>query len=106
MTSKTALLAVLFTGVLIFGGSQLAYGAQLSINVNPETNSSPFEMKYQKSVVIEYEDGGEIAQLLRVKQKILFSSRQIHLIQELQIYKKDLIKNYHQMTLKPKLTIW
>lgn len=74
MTNKTVLLAVLFTGVLIFGSSQLAFGAQLSINVNPDTNSSPFEMKYQKSIVIEYEEGGEIAQLLRGQEAELFFS--------------------------------
>ncbi|MFB5597464.1 MAG: hypothetical protein ACE5RJ_00380 [Nitrosopumilaceae archaeon] len=74
MTSKTALLAVLFTGVLIFGGSQLAFGAQLAVNINPNANSSPFEMKYQKSIVIEYEDGGEIAKMLRGQEDKLFFS--------------------------------
>lgn len=74
MTGKAALLAILFTGVLIFGSSQLAFGAQLAANINPDGNSSPFEMKYQKSVVIEYEEGGEMAQLLRGQSAELFFS--------------------------------
>jgi len=65
---KTVLLAMLFTGVLIIGGSQLAFGAQLAINLNPDNNSAPFEMKYQKTVIIEYEDGGDIAKLLSGQQ--------------------------------------
>ena len=74
MTSKTALLAVLFTGVLIFGCSQLAFGAQLAISIPSDKNTAPFEMKYQKSVVIEYEEGGEIADLLRNQEVSIFMS--------------------------------
>ncbi len=65
MIGKAALLAVLFSVVLIIGVSQPAFGAQLEINLNPDNNSSPFEMKYQKTLIIEYEDGGDIADLLR-----------------------------------------
>jgi len=64
---KAPLLAVLITGVLIIGSSQLAFGAQLAINLNPDNNSSPFEMKYQKTLIIEYEEGGNIAKLLRAQ---------------------------------------
>ncbi len=74
MTNRAVLIAVLFTGVLIFGGSQVAYGAQMFAYVNSNTNSSPFEMKYQKSVVVEYEEGGEIAQLLRGQESSIFFS--------------------------------
>lgn len=63
---KGFLLAVLITGVLT-SGVQTAYGAQLSTIVNPNNDSSDFQMKYQKTVYIEYEDGGQIADMLRDK---------------------------------------
>jgi len=37
---KAALLAVLFSVVLIIGVSQPAFGAQLEINLNPDNNTS------------------------------------------------------------------
>jgi len=71
---KAALLAVLFSVVLIIGVSQPAFGAQLEINLNPDNNSSPFEIKYQKTLIIEYEEGGDIANLLRgQKSSVSFS---------------------------------
>ena len=56
---------VLFTGILIVGSSPAAWGAQLSAFVNPNEPDSPFEMKYQKTIFIEYQEGGQIADTLR-----------------------------------------
>ena len=58
---------VLLTSVLIVGSTQTVYGAQLNTIINPNNESSEFQMRYQKTVFIEYEEGGEIADLLRGK---------------------------------------
>jgi len=63
--NKARIFAVLITTFLIVGVSQSAYGAQLSVNINPDNPVSQFEMKYQKTIFLEYEDGGDIADLLR-----------------------------------------
>lgn len=39
--------------------------AQLDIKMNPDMDSSPFEIKYQKTIFIEYPDGGQVADMLR-----------------------------------------
>ena len=65
MNSKAVLFTVLVAGIIIVGTSQTAYGAQLNTIINPNNESSEFQMKYLKTVFIEYEEGGEIAELLR-----------------------------------------
>ena len=67
MNSKAVLFTVLLTSVLILGSSQAVYGAQLNTIVNPNNESSEFQMRYQKTVFIEYEEGGQVADLLRSK---------------------------------------
>ncbi len=42
-----------------------ASAAQLGTMINPDHNSSPFEIRYQKTIFIEYADGGDVADLLR-----------------------------------------
>lgn len=67
MNSKAVLFTVLLTSVLIIGSSQAAYGAQLNTIVNPNNPTSDFQIRYQKTVFIEYDEGGQIADLLRNK---------------------------------------
>ncbi len=63
--ARQSFFAVLLIGFLIVGTAPAAFGAQLNTFVNPGTPSSPFEMKYQKTIFIEYNQGGEIADQLR-----------------------------------------
>ena len=65
MNSKVVLFTVLVASIVIIGSSQTVYGAQLNTIVNPNNESSEFQMKYQKTVFIEYDEGGQIADLLR-----------------------------------------
>jgi hypothetical protein len=65
VTSKGILFTVLFTGILIIGSSQAAFGAQLEALVDPNKDSAFIKMKYQRTVFIEYNDGGQLADILR-----------------------------------------
>ncbi len=65
MDAKFFALTVFVTGLIISGGSSVAFGAQMDAFVNPDKKSSPFEIKYQKTVFIEYQEGGQVADLLR-----------------------------------------
>ena len=65
MFARQSFFAILLIGFLIVGTSPAAFGAQLNTFINPGTVSSPFEMKYQKTIFIEYNQGGEIADELR-----------------------------------------
>ena len=47
------------------GASQEAHAAQLDALINPSDETSPFSMTYQRTVFIEYEEGGAIADILR-----------------------------------------
>ena len=66
MNSKAVLFTILLTCVVV-AGSQTADGAQLNTIINPNNESSEFEINYQKTIFIEYEEGGEVADLLRSK---------------------------------------
>ena len=75
MNSRRLLFVVLFTGFLIIGSSSPAFGAQLSTYINPDKPASEFEMKYQRTIIIEYNEGGQIADALRGQQgEISFSA--------------------------------
>ena len=47
------------------GGAHEAHAAQLDAFINPSDETSPFSMTYQRTVFIEYEEGGAIADILR-----------------------------------------
>lgn len=42
-----------------------AWGAQLTISINPSEDSSSFNMRYLRTVSVQYPDGGQVADLLR-----------------------------------------
>ncbi|KAG2473893.1 MAG: conserved exported protein of unknown function [Nitrosopumilales archaeon] len=63
--SKTVVFAFFVSMLIIFGTSFPAWAAQLDARINPDVNSSPVEIKYQRTVFIEYNEGGEIAGELR-----------------------------------------
>ncbi len=65
MAFKLFLLSAFVVGLIISGTSTAAFGAQLDAFISPDKPSSPFEIKYQRTVFIEYQEGGQIADLLR-----------------------------------------
>ncbi|MBM3896254.1 MAG: hypothetical protein FJ360_00690 [Thaumarchaeota archaeon] len=75
MTSRSAIFTVLLSAILIVGTISPALAAQLEIRMNPEADFATGDMKYQKTVFIEYNDGGKIADQLRGKEfSIVFTA--------------------------------
>ena len=66
--TKTVLLTVLIAGLIVFGTSSAAWGAQLDARINPNQESSSFKMNYQKTVFIEYPNGGQLFDDLHTKE--------------------------------------
>ena len=52
---------------LIVGTSTPVWAAQLDARINPNSTTSPFSMNYQKTIFIEYPDGGKLFDELREK---------------------------------------
>ena len=55
----------MLAGLIVIGTSSSAYAAQLDATINPQGDQSPFQMKYQKTVFIEYPQGGQLFDLLQ-----------------------------------------
>ncbi len=62
------LLTVLIAGLLVFGASSSAWAAQLNAQINPNNEESNFKVNYQKTVFVEYPDGGMLFDELRLKE--------------------------------------
>jgi len=58
--SKAIFLTVLLTGLIVMGTSSPAWAAQLDARINPNSDSSPFSVHYQKTVFFEYPNGGDL----------------------------------------------
>lgn len=74
MNIKLAALIVV-TGLVVIGAMPQAWGsAQLDARINPNSATSPFDIKYQRTILIEYpEEGGELEDRLRnISQPIEF----------------------------------
>ena len=65
--SKTIVFALFVGALIIFGTSSSAWAAQLDARINPDSPSSSIEIKYQRTIFIEYNEGGQIADELRGK---------------------------------------
>lgn len=63
---KTMILTALMAGLIVIG-SGTAWAAQLVANINPNSDESKFEVNYQKTVFVEYPNGGQLFDLLRDK---------------------------------------
>jgi len=61
------ILVAFFTGLLIIGSSTSVWGAQLDAKIIPDDESVKIKMTYQRTLKIGYEDGGELADILRGK---------------------------------------
>ncbi|HJJ22397.1 MAG TPA: hypothetical protein OQH54_01585 [Nitrosopumilus sp.] len=66
--SKAMILTVLLAGLIIIGTSTPVWAAQLDARINPNNDSSPFSVNYQKTVFIEYPNGGNLFDELRGKE--------------------------------------
>jgi hypothetical protein len=66
--SRAVLLTVLIAGLLVFGASSSAWAAQLNAQINPNDEESSFKVNYQKTVFVEYPDGGMVFDELRLKE--------------------------------------
>jgi len=65
--ARAVLLTVLVAGLIVFSTSSVAWGAQLDARINPNSDSSPFKMNYQKTIFIEYPNGGQLFDELHEK---------------------------------------
>ena len=61
---RIVLCATLLAGLIVIGSVAPALGAQLEATLDPETNSSPFKIIYQRTAFIEYPIGGNLASSL------------------------------------------
>lgn len=61
---RTALCTALLAGLMVAGTIAPALGAQLDARLDPETNSSPFKITYQRTAIIDYHQGGNLASYL------------------------------------------
>ena len=63
--SRAVVLTVLLASLIVFGSTSSVFGAQMDAKVNPNNDSSPFKINYQKTVFIEYPNGGQLFDVLR-----------------------------------------
>ena len=66
--SRAILLTVLLAGLIVVGTSAPAWAAQMDARINPNNDESPFKVNYQKTVFIEYPNGGQLFDELRGKE--------------------------------------
>jgi len=65
--SKAVTVAVLLATLIVIGTSTPVWAAQLDARINPNSDSSPFSMNYQKTIFIEYPNGGKLFDELHEK---------------------------------------
>ena len=63
--SKAVIMTVMLATLVVVGTSTPAWAAQLDARINPNADTSPFEMHYLRTVFIEYQDGGDLFDELR-----------------------------------------
>ena len=61
-------MTVLLATLIVAGASTPVWAAQLDAKINPNSDTSPFSMNYQKTIFIEYPDGGDLFDELRGKE--------------------------------------
>ena len=66
--SRAIVFTVLLAALIVVGSSAPAWAAQLDARINPNNESSPFKMNYQKTVFIEYPNGGQLFDDLKGKE--------------------------------------
>ncbi|MBI5859887.1 MAG: hypothetical protein HZB73_04200, partial [Nitrosarchaeum sp.] len=66
--SRTVFAAVLIASLFVIGSSSSVWAAQIDARINPNSNASPFSYNFQKTIFIEYPDGGKIFDELHEKE--------------------------------------
>jgi len=66
--TRTVFLAVLIAGMFVIGSSSSVWAAQVDARINPNSDTSPFSYHYQKTIFIEYPDGGKLFDELHEKE--------------------------------------
>lgn len=61
-------MTVLLASLIVLSASTPAWAAQLDARMNPDADTSPFSMNYQRTVFIEYPNGGNLFDDLRGKE--------------------------------------
>jgi len=64
---RVPIFVIFFTGLLIVGSGTSVWGAQLDAKIIPDDESVKIKMTYQRTLSILYNDGGELADILRGK---------------------------------------
>lgn len=63
--------AALLAGLIVASSVAPALGAQMEARLNPDTDSSPFKVIYQRTAFIEYPVGGSLSETLHGKEWVL-----------------------------------
>ncbi|MFQ5782038.1 MAG: hypothetical protein ACE5GR_03155 [Nitrosopumilus sp.] len=58
--SRALIFTVLLAGLIVIGTSTPVWAAQFDARLNPNSDSSPFSVHYQKTVFFEYPNGGQL----------------------------------------------
>ena len=66
--SRAGFLALLLTCLLVVGTSSPAWAAQIDARINPNSSESFFDINYQKTIFIEYPNGGILFDELQDKE--------------------------------------
>jgi len=64
---RASFLVVVFAGLLIIGSSTSVWAAQLEARLVPDADSANISIIYQRTVFVEYENGGDLADTLSSK---------------------------------------
>jgi len=64
---RASIYVLFFAGLLIIGSGTSVWGAQLDAKIIPDEQSVKIKMTYQRTIFVGYNEGGEIADILRGK---------------------------------------
>ncbi len=65
VSTKIPFFTILLSVLIIFGTSSPVWAAQLDARINPDSPDFNFQVKYQRTIFIEYNEGGQLADQLR-----------------------------------------
>ena len=63
--NKTAILTISLLAIILSITITPAFGAQMDVRIDPTMTTTTAEIKYQRTVFIEYENGGQVADMMR-----------------------------------------
>jgi hypothetical protein len=66
--SRVVALTIILASILVISSSSAAWAAQMDARINPNLDESFFKVNYQKTVFIEYPNGGKLFDELHTKE--------------------------------------